>query len=71
MYQHLIYFFNFFKFPIVDDTVKLFPINYLRDFAFKNTRSDIVMFIEGDYVVSKDFRSKLKKKMYISYIYLA
>lgn len=48
----------------MNDSVKLFPINYLRDLAFKNTRSDIVMFIEGDYVVNKEFRSILKSKMY-------
>lgn len=44
-------------------TSKIFPINYLRDLAFKNVRSELVMFIEGDYVVNKEFRKILEKNM--------
>lgn len=51
------------KFPIISENGKLFPINYLRNFAFKNVRTDLVMFIEGDYVVNKKFRGNLLKRM--------
>ena len=41
---------------------KLFPINYMRDVALKNCRSEIVMFIEDDYAVPKDFRENMLKR---------
>ena len=53
----------YFQFQLVSDTTRVFPINYLRDLAFKNTRTDLVMFVEGDYVVHKGFRERLVKKM--------
>ena len=64
--HHIIYFYIYFlniKYPIVNDSSKIFPINYLRDVAFKNVRSELVMFIEGDYVVNKEFKSKLVSRM--------
>ena len=53
----------FSKFPVVNEEGKLFPINYMRNLAFKNVRSDLVMYIEGDYVVSKRFRKNLMNRM--------
>ena len=42
---------------------KVFPINYLRSLALKNTRTELVMFVEGDYIVPNDFREKMLEKM--------
>ena len=41
--------------------MKLFPINYLRNIAAKNARTDCVIFIEGDYVVPDNFIEILTK----------
>lgn len=43
--------------------MKLFPINYLRDVALKNTRTELVLFIEGDYAIPKGFRQSLVNRM--------
>ena len=45
--------------------IRLFPINYLRDIAFKNTRSNLVLFVEGDYIVPRDLRKNLLKRVYL------
>lgn len=42
---------------------EIFPINYLRSLAFKNTRTELVMFIEGDYIVPENFRPNMLEKM--------
>ena len=44
-------------------TSKIFPINYLRSLALKNARTELVMFVEGDYIVPNDFRAKMLEKM--------
>lgn len=43
--------------------MKLFPINYLRDVALKNTRTRLVMFIESDYFIPANFRKNVVEKM--------
>lgn len=43
--------------------MKLFPINYLRDVALKNTRTNLVMFIESDYFIPSNYRANLVEKM--------
>lgn len=53
--------FSFFQYQYMKEKLKLFPINYLRNLAAKNTRSEYVIFIEGDYVVPGNFRDTLKK----------
>lgn len=46
---------------IIKEKIQLFPINYLRNIAAKNTRTDHIIFIEGDYVVPDNFREVLTK----------
>lgn len=63
-FYHLITYLSNLKYQIIKERVKLFPINYLRNIAAKNARTDYVMYIEGDYVVPKNFKNDLTKRLY-------
>ena len=51
------------QFKSMDYRATVFPINYLRSLALKHTRTELVMFVEGDHIFPNNFRSKMVERM--------
>ena len=51
----------FLQYPLVELTDRPFPINYLRNVALKNTRTELVFYVEVDFIPTGDLKDEINK----------